>query len=165
MEGHRDRFLDKLGDAQGTVSINRKKPTIWWKPLSIAASIILLCALAIGLPTLNPSTEQRLANISPEVSETQLYFTSLIEQQVGELQAVSTPQTERLITEVMAQLNKLDENYKKLEQDLLNGGDPNLILSAMINNFQTRIALLKDVMYQIESIENYNNYDDENFTI
>ena len=165
VEGHQDRFLDKLDASQGTVSINRKKPTSWWKPLSIAASIILLCALTIGLPALNPSTEQQLANISPEVSETQLYFTSLIEQQVSELQAASTPQTEQLITQVLAQLKKLDENYLKLEQDLLNGGDTNLILSAMINNFQTRIALLKDVMYQIESIENYNNYDDENYTI
>jgi len=165
MEGHRDRFLDKLGAAQGTISINRKKPTTWWKPLSIAASIVLLCALAIGLPALNPSTEQQLANISPEVSKTQLYFTSLIEQQVSELQAVSTPQTEQLITETLAQLEKLDQNYMKLEQDLLNGGDPNLILSAMINNFQTRISLLKEVQYQIESVQNYNYYDDENITI
>ena len=165
MEGHQARFLDKLGTAQGTISINTKKPTTWWKPLSIAASIVLLCALAIGLPNLNPSTEQQLANISPEVSETRLYFTTLIEQQVSELEASSTPQTEQMITEVLAQLKKLDENYLKLEQDLIDGGDPNLILSAMINNFQTRIALLQDVMNQIETIENYNNYDDENYTI
>lgn len=165
MEGHQARFLDKLGTVQGTVSLNRKKPTTWWRPLSIAASIIVLCALAIGLPNLNPSTEQQLANISPEVSETRLYFTSLIEQQVNELQTASTPQTEQLVTEALAQLKKLDENYMKLEQDLINGGDPNLILSAMINNFQTRIALLQDVRDQIESIENYNNYDDENYTI
>ncbi len=165
MEGHQARFLDKLGTAQGTISINRKKPTTWWKPLSIAASIVLVCALAIGLPNLNQSTEQQLANISPEVSETRLYFTTLIEQQVTELQAASTPQTELLITEALSQLKKLDENYTKLEQDLIDGGDPNLILSAMINNFQTRIALLQDVMNQIEAIENYNNYNDENYTI
>ncbi|MCX2719967.1 hypothetical protein [Lentiprolixibacter aurantiacus] len=165
MEGHQARFLDKLGTAQGTISMNRKKPTTWWKPLSIAASIVLLCALAIGLPNLNPSTEQQLASISPEVTETRLYFTSLIEQQVSELQSASTPQTEQLITEVLVQLKKLDENYTKLEQDLIDGGDPNLILSAMINNFQTRIALLQDVMDQIETIENYNNYDDENLTV
>ena len=165
MEGHQARFLDKLGTAQGTISINRARPTTWWKPLSIAASIVLLCVLALGLPDFNPSTEQQLANISPEVSETRLYFTSLIEQQVSDLQAASTPETAKLITETLAQLNKLDANYMKLEQDLIDGGDANLILSAMINNFQTRIALLQDVMNQIETIENYNNYDDENFTI
>jgi hypothetical protein len=165
MEGHQARFLDKLGAAQGTISINRKKPTTWWKPLSVAASIVLLCALAIGLPDLNPSTEQQLANISPEVSETRLYFTALIEERVSDLQAASTPETEQLITEALAQLKKLDDNYAKLEQDLINGGDPNLILNAMINNFQTRIALLQDVMNQIETIENYNNYDNENYTI
>ncbi len=164
-EGHEMRFLDKLNTAQGTISINRKRPGTWWKPLSIAASVVVLCVLGLGLLNFNPSVDARVAEIAPEVSETQLYFTSLIEQQVSELQAQSDPETEQLIAEALAQLKKLDSNYKRLEQDLLNGGDPNLILSAMIQNFQTRIALLQDVRNQIESIQNFNNYNDENIII
>ena len=165
MEGHRDRFLDKLNTAQGTISINRKKPTTWWKPLSIAASVVVLFALGLNLLNFNPSTEEQLANMAPEVTDTRVYFTSLIEQQVSELQAQSSPETEQLIAEVLGQLKKLDDNYKSLEQEIINGGDPNLILSAMIQNFQTRISLLQDVRNQLESIENYKNFNDENFTI
>ena len=163
--GHEARFMDKLNTAQGTISINRKKPGTWWKPLSIAASVVLLCALGLSLLNINPSLEQQVADISPEVTDTRLYFTALIEQEVSELQAQSNPETEQMIAEVLGQLNKLDANYAQLEQDLVNGGDPNLILSAMIQNFQTRIALLQDVRNQIESIQNLNNYNDENITI
>ena len=56
-------------------------------------------------------------------------------------------------------------NYKVLEQDLLNGGNSKLILSAMITNFQTRIDLLQDVLDQVENIKNLKNYNDENYTI
>ena len=164
-DGHEMRFLDKLNAAQGTVSINRKKPGTWWKPLSIAASVVVLCVLGLGLYNFNPSVDARVAEIAPEVSETRLYFSALIEQQVSELHEQSNPETEQMIAEALAQLKKLDNNYKRLEQDLINGGDANLILSAMIQNFQTRISLLQDVRNQIESIQNFNNYNDENVTI
>jgi len=65
----------------------------------------------------------------------------------------------------MAQLTKLEINYKKLEQDLIGGGNSKLILSAMITNFQTRIDLLQEVMDKIENIKTFKNYDDENITI
>ncbi len=165
MVGHEARFLDKLNTAQGTISINRGNPGIWWKPLSIAASVVLLCVLGLSLININPTMEQQVADISPEVSDTRLYFTALIEQQVNELQALSNSDTEGVIAEVLGQLKKLDANYQRLEQDLINGGDANLILSAMIQNFQTRIALLQEVRNQIESIENLKNYNDENVTI
>ncbi len=163
--GHEARFLDKINAAQGTISIHRKNPSIWWKPLSIAASVVVLCVLALSFLNINPSIEEQVADISPEVSDTRLYFTALIEQQVSELKSQSNPETEQMIAEVLGQLNKLDKNYERLEQDLVNGGDPNLILSAMIQNFQTRIDLLQEVRNQIESIQNLKNYNDENFTI
>ena len=163
--GHEMRFLDKLNATQGTVSINRKKPGTWWKPLSIAASVVVLCVLGLGVLNFNPSVDAQVAEIAPEVVETRLYFSALVEQQVSELQAQSNPETEQVIAEALAQLKKLDNNYKRLEQDLINGGDTNLILSAMIQNFQTRIDLLQEVRNQIESIQNFKNYNDENVTI
>ena len=111
----------------------------------------------------SPTIEQQVAEISPEVSQTQFYFASLIEEQVRQLENESTPETQKIIDDTMIQLNKLDTNYKVLEQDLLNGGNSKLILSAMITNFQTRIDLLRDVINQIETIKNLKNYNDENF--
>lgn len=163
-EGHQDRFLEKLKVSQGIVSIQKKKNS-WWRPLSIAASVAIL--LGVGFSVFNTSTsiDQQVAEISPEVSQTQFYFASLIDEQVRELENESTPETKKIINDTMIQLAKLDTNYKTLEQDLLNGGNSKLILSAMITNFQTRIDLLQNVLDQVENIKNLKKYNDENYTI
>ena len=163
-EGHQQRFLDKLSNANGVVRLAPKKRN-WWRPLSIAASIILLFAVGASLYTNQPSMDEQLAKISPEASQTQFYFANLIEEQIKELENESTPETKILVDDTMAQLTKLEINYKKLEQDLINGGNSKLILSAMITNFQTRIDLLQEVMDKIENIKTFKNYDEENITI
>jgi len=133
--------------------------------LSIAASIMLLFAVGAALYTNQPSIDEQVAKISPEVSQTQFYFASLVEEQIKELENESTPETKKLVDDAMVQLNKLEINYKKLEQDLLKGGNSKQILSAMITNFQTRIDLLQEVMDKIENIKTFKIYNDENITI
>jgi len=163
-EGHQQRFLEKLQASQGVVTIQKKKNS-WWRPLSIAASVVIL--LGIGFTMFNSSAtiDEQVAEISPEVSQTQFHFASLIDEQVKQLESQSTPETKKLVDDTMVQLKKLDGSYKMLEQDLLNGGNSKLILSAMITNFQTRIDLLQDVLDQVENIKNLKNYNDENYTI
>lgn len=162
--GHKLRFIEKLNRDVKVVDLNRKK-TSWWKPLSIAASIAVLLTIGIGFFNNSQTIEEQVAEISPEVANTQFYFASLIEEQVKELEGASTPETQQIISDTMSQLKKLEGNYKKLENDLLNGGNSKLILSAMITNFQTRIDLLEEVMNKIESIKTLNDFNDENYTI
>ncbi|UWX53967.1 hypothetical protein NYZ99_12850 [Maribacter litopenaei] len=162
--GHQERFPAKLSDSNQTITLNKPRVN-WWKPLSIAASLALLVALVYGQLDLNPSLEEQVAEISPEVANTQFYFASLIEEQVKELEAEDSPETKKIISDTMIQLKKLEQDYKLLENELLEGGNSKLILSAMITNFQTRIDLLNDVLSQIETIKNLKNYNDENFTI
>ncbi|MEW2923027.1 hypothetical protein AB1A65_16260 [Muricauda sp. ANG21] len=162
--GHQNRFLEKLNQTNGTVSIQSKK-TSWWKPLSIAASIAIIGVLAFQVLNTNPSIEQQVVEISPEVSQTEFYFANLIEEQVAQLKNEKSPETARLVDDTLLQLKKLEKDYKALEQDLVNGGDSKIILNAMIFNFQTRIDLLKDVLSQIENIKNLKSYNDENITI
>ncbi len=162
--GHENRFLEKLNASNGIVSIDKKR-RFWLKPLSIAASILILCSVGIGLYQSNLSLEKQVAQISPEVSRTEFYFASLIEEQVSHLQSESSPETRQIIDDTMVQLKKLKNNYGLLEKDLINGGNSKLILSAMITNFQTRIDLLQDVLDKIETIKNLKNYDDAKITI
>ncbi|MBO0323972.1 hypothetical protein J0X14_16810 [Muricauda sp. CAU 1633] len=162
--GHQDRFLEKLNQTNGTVSLHRKR-TNWWKPLSIAASIAVVAVLAFQVFTGRPSLEEQVVEISPEVSQTEFYFANLIEEQVRQLQNEKSPETAKLVDDTLLQLKKLEKDYKSLEQDLVNGGDSKIILNAMIFNFQTRIDLLKDVLSQIENIKNLKSYNDENITI
>ncbi len=162
--GHRKRFLDKL-NAKDTVVKTVKKGSNWWKHLSIAASVILLIGLSVTQLKNDNTRQDKVAEISPEVSNTQVYFANLIQEQVKTLQKESTPETKKIIDDTLLQLRKLEANAAELEQDLINGGNTKLILSAMIKNFQTRIDLLQDVQNQIEAIKNLKDYKDENYTI
>ena len=76
-----------------------------------------------------------------------------------------TPETNKLVDDTLIILQKLDADYDKLAQDLVNGGNKAMILNAMINNFQTRIDLLKEVLNQIETIKILKSNNDENITI
>ena len=163
-EGHQQRFLEKLQASQGVVSTQRNMKS-WWKFLSIAASVAILCAIGIGFFNSAPTRDEQVAEISPEVSQSQYYFANLFEEQVRELENESTPETQKIIDDTLVQLQRLETNYKTLEQDLLNGGNSKLILSAMINNFQMRIDLLEDVLNQISTINILKNQNDANYTI
>jgi len=156
--GHRDRFLMRLeGKQQGVVQLPVKRRINWWRPLSIAATVALLVSASVFLMRPDASLEARVAKISPEVSETSSYFANLVNQQVKELELESSPETQPLVEATLKQLDQLEADYRKMEQDLLGGGNSKLILSAMIRNFQTRIDLLQDVMVQIEQIKQYKN--------
>ncbi len=164
-QGHEQRFIDKLNASKGVVGLTPRKNRTWLKYGTVAAAVVLL--FSVGYLQLNtPDTvDEQVAKISPEASKTEFYFASLIEEQVKELQSEATPETEKIINDTMAQLKKLELNYAKMEQDLVNGGNSKLILSAMITNFQTRIDLLNEVMIQIETIKNLKNANNENYTI
>ncbi|MDF0717533.1 hypothetical protein PY092_15320 [Muricauda sp. 334s03] len=162
--GHQERFLEKLNQNQGTITLNKKK-TSWWRPLSIAASIALVTILGYQAFGPQQSIKQQVVKIAPEVSQTEFYFANLIEEQVEVLKDEKTPETAQLVDDTLAQLQRLDKDYQTLEQDLVNGGDSKIILSAMITNFQTRIDLLKEVLSQIENIKNLKSQNDESFTI
>lgn len=162
-QGHQNRFVDKLNQQNSVVAITKKKT--WWKPLSIAASVALL--IGLGLSQLNSpeSIDEQVVEIAPEVSRTEFYFASLIEEQVQELQNQRSPETARLVDDTLAQLDLLDDDYRELERNLIQGGDKELLLNAMIINFQTRIDLLKEVLTNIQIIKNLKSQDDANFTI
>lgn len=163
-EDHKERFIEKLNNSNGVVSITRRTNS-WWKSVSVAASIGILCMIGYGVYNSEPTLEEQVSEISPEVSRTEFYFVSLIENQIVLLESENTPETNQIIADTMVQLEKLELDYEKLEKDLLNGGNSKLILSAMIMNFQTRLDMLQDVLNKIESIKSYKNYNDAKTTI
>lgn len=156
---HTTNFIEKLNTSKKR---NNKRS---WKPFAIAASIAFLCAIGFSYFYQKQTTNEQIAEIAPEITETKFYFASLINNQVNELKKETSPSTKKIIDDTLLQLTKLENDYKKLEQNLVNGGNTKLILSAIITNYQTRIDLVKDVMEQIDTIKNLKNYNDENFTL
>ncbi|RTE53413.1 hypothetical protein EHW67_10340 [Arenibacter aquaticus] len=163
-DGHESRFLAKLESRSPTKSY-ASKSFIWWKSLAVAACLLLFCSIALYFLSAPANINEQLSNISPEAANTEYYFANIIEEQVKKLHNESTPETEKIIADTMLQLETLDKDYKKMQQDLLEGGNSKLILSAMITNFQTRIDLLNEVLEDIEEIKILKNYENENSTI
>ncbi|MBC2840198.1 hypothetical protein [Robiginitalea sp. SC105] len=153
-EGHRDRFRERLGKQAGRSSRRRLN---LWRPLSIAATVALLLTASVFLLRPDASMEEQVASISPEASQTSHYFANLVAQEVQELEALSSPETRPLIDDALRQLQQLEADYQRLESDLVEGGNSKMILQAMINNFQTRIDLLQQVMEKIEEIKQFKN--------
>jgi hypothetical protein len=162
-KGHRERFLDRLQGAGQVTGGGRQRG--WWRPLSIAASVVILLGASFFFFRSQPTVQQQVAEIAPEASETAFYFTSVVQQQVQELEELGSPETQPLIDDAMLQLAQLEANFQKLEQDLIDGGNSKMILGAMITNFQTRIDLLQEVMMQIEQIKQFKNESDATHTI
>ena len=161
--GHKDRFLKKLNTTNNSEPKNNKNS--FWKPFAIAASIAFLCAIGITFFNTNQTTTEQITEMAPEVTETKNYFASLINDQINNLKKENSPSTKKIIDDTLLQLQKLEKDYTVLEQNLVNGGNTKLILSAIITNYQTRIDLVKDVMEQIDTIKNLKKYNDENFTL
>lgn len=148
--GHRERFSERLKNLQQGPKVAPRIGT--WRHWGIAASVALCCASAIMFLGKDTSLEARVADISPEASNTRVYFNGLLEEQVRLLQSERHPETEKIVDDAMVQLKILEAGYGQLARDLVDGGNPQMILSAMITNFQTRIDLLQDVMRQIETV-------------
>jgi len=156
---HQERFLGKLNNQYKVVA--KKSSRSLWKPvLSIAASIILLVALFFGNQQSNELKD--LASISPEMAETQNFFTSTIEAELNKIQNESSPEAQSLIEDALKQMRALETNYEVLKQDLSESGNDKRVIYAMISNFQNRIELLENVLLHIEQIKQLKNTTNEN---
>jgi hypothetical protein len=147
--GHQKRFLEKLNKSE--------KPAVkklnWWKPLSIAATIAILIAIGSTAVQSNPS-ELDLASVSPEMKQTQSFFTTTINKELQNLKSITSPEAKKLVDDVLIQIDILEIEYQQLRKDLAESGNDKRVIYAMISNFQNRIDLLQRVIEQIDEIKN-----------
>lgn len=150
---HQKRFLAKL-DAHTAESKLRSGPIVknWWKPLSFAASVLLLITAGLFLQNHEPEVEG-LASVSPKMEETQSFFTTVINEELETLKSFENEDTEILIHDTLGRLEALESEYDGLKIDLVNSGNDKRVISAMITNFQNRIDLLQEVIKTIEEIK------------
>jgi len=148
---HEMRFFKKL-DSQNNkvIPLTPKKNRKWGWATSIAASI----TLALGLITTQFDVNARdLANVSPKMEETQSFFISAIDMQLEKIDAISAPESKKLIEDAMTQLDKLENDYEGLKKDLLISGNDERVISSMIKNFQKRSDLLDNLLEQIQTLK------------
>ena len=158
--GHELRFLSKL-NADNNVVINEKKSFKFnWKPILAVASSLVIC-FSVFMTLQNQPEALDLASVSPELSETQDFFTVTIENELKKLNEERSPLTEQIINDALIQIQILEKDYQNLKTDLIESGQDQRVIYAMISNFQNRIDILNTVLEQIEDVKQLKNNTNE----
>jgi len=163
--GHQNRFLEKLNQ-QNTIAINntQQKPSYWKPFLAVAASLVLCFSIFTFMQQQEPDLKD-LANVSPELSRTQDFFTLAIQNELANLETERSPETEELVNDALKQLLVLEGNYEKLKIDLTESGDDKRVVYAMISNFQSRINVLENVLENIKEVKEFKSNESNQNTL
>ena len=141
-QGHLGRFSNKLGtssDSAWNTSINRY--------LLVAAAVVVLITIGfVALLTSDGiySSKYLLANITPELYETEAYYQSEINQKLE----ILSEQNE-VDKSIIIDLEEIDKSFENIRKDLdENPGDDRLI-SAVLNTYQIKLDLLNEILDRV----------------
>lgn len=156
--GHFDRFEAKLNNS---IPKTRKNIFKMVASFSFAASVILFVGIWLGSEFSNKGMQ--LASVSTEMRETQSYFVSIIEKELSLVESERNSNTEKIISDGLFQIKKLETQYSKLTLALKESNEDKRIIYAMISNFQQRIDVLQSLLLQIEEIKQLKTKNNENY--
>lgn len=127
--------------------------------ISVAASIIIIAGIT-ALMTINNRPNDKIADyyceISAELSETEFYYASLIEEkkQLIEKEGLADKQNFQPFFDEMDELDKQFDQYKK---DISKYGYQEELIRAMIENQQQKLDVLNRLLLKIKKIKHYEN--------
>ncbi len=149
--GHFERFKAKLEKIDETP---KKKGGAPWYILAVAASVLLFFGYWMGNYNQNAVNKGlELAEVSPEMEETQNFYLATIQTEVEEIRTKKTTANQKIIDDAFIQLEILETNYRKLTLELKESNADKRVIYAMITNFQTRLQILQNLMDQLEEFE------------
>lgn len=143
--GHFERFEKRVSKQEATY-----KPKNW-KWLIMAASVVLIFGFWFGQNQSNQTLQ--LADVSPEMAETQNYFSTVIRTEIEKINTQKSPENSKLIDDAFLRLENLEEQYAHLSSELKESDSDKRVVFAMITNFQQRIEILQNLLTQLEEIK------------
>ena len=159
-KGHEARFLLKLEE-----QLPQKKRHFNYK---VAASIVLLIGLtfssiylfngteAVKMPIKTVEVEpinktKTLGDISPDLKKVEDYYLANINLQLASL--TITPDNKMLFDGYLEQLERLNTEYNKLNEELTETGVSQNLVNALITNLKLRLNLMHRLDEQIKELE------------
>ena len=146
--GHEDRFLDRLEKKKKNP---KGKGLIYWIAMPAAAAIAILITILFTFSPMDSNTHA--AKISPKTKETQVYFASIINNELAKIKQENSPETKILVQDALVRMQELEKDYDKITHELASKGESKQLIHAMITNLQTRISFLEEVLTQIDNIK------------
>ena len=148
-EGHFERFRAKLESRDENEG---GRSSFSYYLMAIAASVLLVFGYWLGNFNSNKGIE--LADVSPQMEETQNFYVSTIRKEMEAISGKRTQENTRIIDDAFRQLEILENNYQELTLELRESGADKRVIHAMITNFQNRLFVLENLMDRLEELEN-----------
>ena len=144
-DGHKTRFSERL-DAIHQVGAGYKRK-IWYRAAVVTVLLSISAVLSFQLMQSEPINTT--VGLPDEVKKEQFYLETIVETAMSKIEAERNENTQTIIEEAFSQLKLLEEEQKRLEEELKEHYDKRIV-KALMDNFQFRIRLLENVMEQIE---------------
>ncbi|MEH6405642.1 MAG: hypothetical protein V7767_00020 [Leeuwenhoekiella sp.] len=174
--GHEKRFEAKLNASLGFEQKQKTNNYLW---LKIAAVLVVIIAVG-GFLLNNPLQQQtspvvtttadntqeenvQLSDLSPQFKQVEDYYLASINVELAQLQITS--ENKALIDSFMTQLEELNNEYKRLNSDLVEVGVNEDTVAALIDNLKLRLDLLFKLKDKLTELKQHRDSDTEPNTV
>ncbi|TAF32639.1 MAG: hypothetical protein EAZ57_08055 [Cytophagales bacterium] len=121
----------------------------------VAASLLLLAVAVLSYAQFTESPSD-LAAAYPELAEAESYYQNEVNVKIKQVKAIhtETPLPEEALLE---DVKKLELAYNDLKNDLKDNANNEQVVSAMIQNYRTRLLILEQLLEELQKIKNTEN--------
>lgn len=125
-----------------------------WKTWAIVASIALLigCFSILYLKNNTESTEQIVAEVAPQYNDKMVQYASLIETKREEIKAIEIHDPV-LYKEFASEIEKLNQDYQNLKDELPQTPNQGELVEAMIQNLRVQLDILNRQLIIIHKVK------------
>ncbi len=109
----------------------------------------------------NPTMSTEDRQLVEEMMESKAYYTSLINTKTNEVYQLAANQP-LLRDEIKDELKELDQEFLRLQNDLLDNADSEEIIAAMIQNYRLKLQILEETLIQLQAQKHEKNNSHEN---
>jgi hypothetical protein len=157
LDGHFDRFRQKLETRKPARKVN----LFMVAAAAAVAGLILTGTLGILYNSSSLSgyhaNELSLSVLSPELKEVEDYYQSQINTKYNQIKSLKENSSPEVESEVSSAINDMDLGYYLLKKDLSSSPKQERIVSAMIQQYQTRIDMLDQILKTLQSFNQVNS--------
>lgn len=156
LPGHEERFEMRLMRKQEARSKSRFL-SVWW--IGAAAAMIIGVIVMVATREVKEADDLMAMN-KVEAIEEVMAMDSVYRSRVG-ARLPEVKRHDQYTTRILNEVTRLETEYKKMEENLSAGADPERITNEMVKNYQFRIRLIEQLRQYLMIKEQIKNGDEK----
>jgi hypothetical protein len=146
LPGHEERFEMRLLKLKNAQKMRRIPPWIWMAAASVVTAVFIVYMVAGEMKKTNEIADRaRLSDVSVEMAAVEAFYNDKLR---IDQQGLNT--SDPAIMKFLQDIERLEQEYKKLEEKLNENFNNERIVKAMVSNYKYRLQLLEQLQKYIE---------------